>query len=257
MLLQAILIGLVSAWGSLDYACGTLYTMRPIVLSPLVGLILGDLQTGLAIGVSLELLFMGAISVGAYVPPDTNVGSVLATAFAISLGQSTDAAVALAMPIATLSLGLSNILSSVMPFFLQYADKAAAKGDAKGVMLIQWWMGIPSTLLKFTLSFAGFYLGAEQVQNLLTIIPQFVFDGMGVAAGILPAMGFAMLLRMVLTKRLMPFFVLGFTLSAFFHLPVLGVAIIAVIIAIEKVGALDEQPKAALASESAGDDDDF
>lgn len=257
MLVQAILIGLVSAWGSLDYACGTLYTMRPIVLSPLVGLILGDLQAGLAIGVSLELLFMGAISVGAYVPPDTNVGSVLATAFAISLGQSTDAAVALAMPIATLSLGLGNILNSVMPFFLQYADRAAEKGNDKGVMLIQWWMGIPNTLLKFTLSFAGFYLGAEQVQGLLNVIPQFVFDGLGVAAGILPAMGFAMLLRMVLTKRLMPFFALGFTLSAFFHLPVLGVAILAVVIAIEKVGALDEQPQAALASESAGDDDDF
>ena len=49
---------------------------------------------------------MGAISVGAYIPPDVNVGGVLATAFAISMGKSVEAAVALAMPIATLALGI-------------------------------------------------------------------------------------------------------------------------------------------------------
>lgn len=257
MLVQALLIGLVAAWGSLDYAFGTLYTMRPIVLSPLVGLILGDLQSGLAIGCSLELLFMGAVSVGAYIPPDTNVGSVLATAFAISLGQSTEAAVALAMPIATLSLGISNALGAVMPFFLKYADRAAEKGNDKALMFYQWWMGIPTTFYKFLITSLAFYLGAEQVQGILSVIPQFVFDGMGVAAGILPAMGFAMLLRMVINKRLIPYFVLGFVLSAYFSLPVLGIAIIAVVIAVEKVGALDERPQAALVTENAGDDDDF
>lgn len=67
MVVQAILIGLIAAWGSLDYAFGTLYTFRPIVLGPLVGLVLGDVKTGVEIGASLELLFMGAISVGAYI----------------------------------------------------------------------------------------------------------------------------------------------------------------------------------------------
>ena len=70
MIVQAILVGLIAAWGSLDYAFGTLYTFRPIVLGPLVGLALGDVKTGVEIGASLELLFMGAISVGAYIPPE-------------------------------------------------------------------------------------------------------------------------------------------------------------------------------------------
>ena len=70
MLTQAILVGLVGAFGGLDYQLGTLYAFRPIVLCPLVGLVLGDLQTGLAVGASLELLFMGSVSIGAYVPPN-------------------------------------------------------------------------------------------------------------------------------------------------------------------------------------------
>ena len=63
MLTQAILVGLVGAFGCLEYQLGTLYAFRPIVLCPLVGLVLGDLQSGLAIGASLELLFMGQTAI--------------------------------------------------------------------------------------------------------------------------------------------------------------------------------------------------
>lgn len=49
MLLKALLIGLVSAWGVFDYNVGTLYTFRPLVLSVLVGAILGDVQSGITI----------------------------------------------------------------------------------------------------------------------------------------------------------------------------------------------------------------
>lgn len=41
MLVQAILVGLVGAFGCLDYQLGSLYAFRPIVLCPLVGLVLG------------------------------------------------------------------------------------------------------------------------------------------------------------------------------------------------------------------------
>lgn len=195
MIVQAILVGLIAAWGSLDYAFGTLYTFRPIVLGPLVGLALGDVKTGVEIGASLELLFMGAISVGAYIPPDVNIGGVLATAFATSY--------------------------------------------------------------KFLLAFGAFYIGADKVQDLLDFIPQFILDGMGVAAGILPAMGFAMLMRMIINKKLIPFFFLGFVLASYANIPVLGVAIIAVIIAVEKFGFLEGKPQLAGNAEEVDDDDDF
>ena len=75
---------------------------RPLVLGPLVGLILGDLQTGIIIGASLELVMMGVVGIGSATPPDTVSGSILATVFAISAKLDVSAAVALALPIATL-----------------------------------------------------------------------------------------------------------------------------------------------------------
>lgn len=59
MIVQGLLVGLVYyvcdllslAW------CANPMVNRPIVLGPLVGLVLGDLQQGILIGASVELVF--------------------------------------------------------------------------------------------------------------------------------------------------------------------------------------------------------
>lgn len=38
---------------------------RPIVTGPIVGLILGDVHTGIVMGASLELVMMGIVGIGA------------------------------------------------------------------------------------------------------------------------------------------------------------------------------------------------
>ncbi len=257
MLLQAILVGLVAAFGKFDYQLGTLYAFRPIVLCPLVGVVLGDVQSGLVIGASMELLFMGSISIGAYVPPDEVVGGVLSCAFAISLGKGTEAAIALAMPIATIALAISNFLNALMPVFVDMADKFAERGNLTGVYAVHWGIGVGTMLVSFLLCSCGFYLGADAVQGILDWIPSFVLDGFGIAANILPAMGFAMLGRLVLTKQLVPFYFLGFLLCAYAGVPVLGVALIAIIIGIDKFDLLGMGGATPQIEAEGDDDDDF
>ncbi len=209
MIVQAVLVGLIGALGCLDYQLGTLYMFRPIVMCPLVGLALGDLQTGLAVGASLELLFMGSISIGAYVPPNETIGGVLACAFAISLGEGTEAAIALAMPIAVLSLAIGNLLQPIWPFFVDKADSFAKKGNLKGIYAVHWGIGLWGCVEYFLLCGGAFLLGVDAVQGILDWIPSFILDGFGVAANLLPAMGFAMLGRLVITKKLVPFYIIG------------------------------------------------
>lgn len=257
MLVQSILIGLIAALGALDWQLGTLYAFRPIVLCPLVGLVLGDLQTGLAIAASLELLFMGSISIGAYVPPNETVGGVLACAFAISIGESTEAAIALAMPIAVLTLSLKNMIHALDPFFVDMAERFAAKGNLKGVYAIHFLLGnLIGCALYFVLCATAFYMGVDAVKGLLDMVPEFVINGFGVAANILPAMGFAMLGRLVLNKQVMPYFFLGFLITSYAGVPVLGVAVAAIIIAVVKFDLLNPNATAAPALASEGDDDD-
>lgn len=257
MLTQAILIGLIAAFGKFDCQLGTLYAFRPIVLCPLVGLVLGDLQSGLAIGASLELLFMGSISIGAYVPPDETIGGVLACAFAIQLGQSTEAAIAFAMPIATLCLAIKNILNAALPILVDRADVFSGQGNLKGVYAMHFLIGSTGVIMAFLLCSLSFYLGADAIQGMLDFIPPFVLAGFGVAANILPAMGFAMLGRLVLTKQLVPFYFLGFLLCSYANVPVLGVALIAIIIGIDKFDLLGLGGARPQLSAEGDEDDDF
>lgn len=256
MIVQAVLVGLIGALGCLDYQLGTLYMFRPIVMCPLVGLALGDLQTGLAVGASLELLFMGSISIGAYVPPNETIGGVLACAFAISLGEGTEAAIALAMPIAVLSLAISNLLQPIWPFFVDKADSFAKKGNLRGIYAVHWGIGLWGCVEYFLLCGGAFLLGVDAVQGILDWIPSFILDGFGVAANLLPAMGFAMLGRLVITKKLVPFYFLGFLLCSYMGVPVLGVAILAIIIGIEKFDLINMNAGSQMALEG-DDDDDF
>ncbi len=256
MIVQAVLVGLIGALGCLDYQLGTLYMFRPIVMCPLVGLALGDLQTGLAVGASLELLFMGSISIGAYVPPNETIGGVLACAFAISLGEGTEAAIALAMPIAVLSLAIGNLLQPIWPFFVDKADSFAKKGNLRGIYAVHWGIGLWGCVEYFLLCGGAFLLGVDAVQGILDWIPSFILDGFGVAANLLPAMGFAMLGRLVITKKLVPFYFLGFLLCSYMGVPVLGVAILAIIIGIEKFDLINMNTGAQMALEG-DDDDDF
>lgn len=256
MIVQAVLVGLIGALGRLDYQLGTLYMFRPIVMCPLVGLALGDLQTGLAVGASLELLFMGSISIGAYVPPNETIGGVLACAFAISLGEGTEAAIALAMPIAVLSLAIGNLLQPIWPFFVDKADAFAKKGNLRGIYAVHWGIGLWGCVEYFLLCGGAFLLGVDAVQGILDWIPSFILDGFGVAANLLPAMGFAMLGRLVITKKLVPFYFLGFLLCSYMGVPVLGVAILAIIIGIEKFDLINMNVGSQMALEG-DDDDDF
>lgn len=256
MIVQAVLVGLIGALGCLDYQLGTLYMFRPIVICPLVGLALGDLQTGLAVGASLELLFMGSISIGAYVPPNETIGGVLACAFAISLGEGTEAAIALAMPIAVLSLAIGNLLQPIWPFFVDKADSFAKKGNLRGIYAVHWGIGLWGCVEYFLLCGGAFLLGVDAVQGILDWIPSFILDGFGVAANLLPAMGFAMLGRLVITKKLVPFYFLGFLLCSYMGVPVLGVAILAIIIGIEKFDLINMNAGSQMALEG-DDDDDF
>ena len=105
----ALLLGLVGAFAIYDYAIGTNYIFRPLVTGVLVGIVMGDVRQGTIIGASLELMFMGAVSVGAYIPPDIVTGGILGTAFAIGLGKDTGIAMALALPISMIALVVNNL----------------------------------------------------------------------------------------------------------------------------------------------------
>lgn len=231
MLVKTILIFLITFLGYSEWLLGTSYFQRPIVLGPLVGLVLGNLPAGIIMGATLELAMIGAASIGAYNPPDLIAGTVLGISLAIESNANVAAALTLGIPAATIMLAVNTGLGQpLMLMLIHRCDKHAENADIKKFTIdmliagyIQNWCGIIFVPL-------AFYFGSDAVTHLLAIIPSYVQTGMQIAAGLLPALGFAMLAQMIMNKKVVPFFFLGFFMAAYGSIPTTGVAIFAIIL---------------------------
>jgi len=233
MLVQTILIILIAFFAYMHCYVGSTMHNRPIVIAPLVGLALGDFHTGIVLGATLELVFMGAFPIGASNPPDFVSGTIISTAYVVLTGQEVASAVVLAVPIATLVLLLDNVQMTVLLTWASHiADKYAEKGDINGVERVQIIAGIGNKILLALVVGLGFILGVPVIEKILKYIPEFVTHGLDVAAGVIPAIGFAMLARMMLTKKSIPFLLLGFVMAAYLNLPVIGVALFGIVAAL-------------------------
>ena len=230
-MLQALLIGLIVFMGKADYFIGTAMVGRPLVLGPLVGIVLGDIPMGVKIGFELELIFMGMQAIGASIPPDMIMGSALGTAFAITTGNGVETAITIAMPAAILSAFVVNLFYGVItPLMARSADKYAAADNDKGISLIFLSNGFLFDLTFGVIAFAAFLFGGDAVSALVAAIPSWLTVGISIAAGILPALGFAQLISMIISKNIAVFFFFGFLLSAYLGISIVGIVCFSIVL---------------------------
>ena len=201
-IVHALLLGLLGGIGIWDSRIGGMWMLdRPLVLGPIVGLILGDFKTGIIVGGSLELIMMGIVGIGSATPPDTVSGAILATAFAIVSKLDVSAAVALALPIATLGQLVGIFVRTANGYFVHMADKAAENADFSGIDKALWGGAILFFVSYFLLVFLGAFLGSSVIGAFVKMIPQFVTDGLNAASGMLPALGIAILMQLLFDKK--------------------------------------------------------
>lgn len=259
-MIQALLLGLVAFIAQSEYALGTSLISRPIITGPLTGLVLGDIQTGIIMGATLELAFIGSFSVGASIPPDVVTGGILGVAFAITSGAGTETALLLGLPIATFTLILKNIyLGLFIPAMCHKADNMAEQGNTRAIEWIHLLSGFGLSLILAIVVTGSFLTGSNAVKTLLETIPEFIKHGLSVATGMIPALGFAMLARLLISKKVVAWFFLGFALMAYLKIPITGIAIFGAIISVIVVNFIPGQlsNNAVIHGVNKNDDDDF
>ena len=79
--------------------------------------------------------------------------------------------------------------------------------------------------------FLCIFFGADKASSFISILPEWSIHGLSVAGGMMPAVGFAMLLKRWETSYV-PFFIFGFVMAAYLGLDTLAVAGLAVAIAL-------------------------
>lgn len=233
MLKEAILVGLIGIFSMFDSRLlGRLNFERPLITSTLVGLVLGDVQTGLMVGAALELISLGIVNVGAAAPPDMVLASIIASAFAVLTGASSESALTIAVPIAVLGQLLGILVRTLLAGLTHRADEAIESGKFKRSIQMHYiWGTLSYALMYFVPIFIAIYFGTDLVEQIVNSIPVWLTDGLTVASKIMPAFGFAMLMNIMVTSKNVVFLLLGFFITAYLDIGVTGVAIFAIILA--------------------------
>lgn len=229
-LILVILVGAVCGMGSvLDEA----QTHRPLVACTLVGLALGDVQTGIILGGTLEMMALGWMNVGAAMAPDAALASVIAAILVIYGKQSIGAGIAIAIPIAAAGQVLTIFVRTITVFFQHLADKYAEKANCRGIEMCHI-LGLSLQALRVAIpaGIVGALAGTDAVTSMLAAIPEVITRGLQVSGGFIVVVGYAMVINMMEAKHLMPFFFLGFVIAAFTSFNLIGFGIIGAVAAI-------------------------
>jgi mannose/fructose/N-acetylgalactosamine-specific phosphotransferase system component IIC len=101
-----LLLGVVAGLAAVERK-GFLQAMlsRPIALAPLTGLALGDPMGGLLLAAPLELLWLGAVNLGAALPIHESLGTVAVVGCAVLTGQALGSGVTPAVAVLALACG--------------------------------------------------------------------------------------------------------------------------------------------------------
>ncbi|WP_273398780.1 PTS mannose/fructose/sorbose/N-acetylgalactosamine transporter subunit IIC [Traorella massiliensis] len=224
-IIQAILVGLVYYCGSSFWLNGYLTITRPFVAATLVGVIMGDPTKGAIIGANIQMIYMGWMSVGGSQPTDACLAGTLATAFAIGSGLDTNVALAMAAPLGLIGSIVWIGRNTMNVFVLHLADKIAAKGKWKQLTIVNTF--VPQIILlciTFVPVSLAAYFGVSAVSGIINYISDNVLGILSNIGGVLPAVGIALNMKVIMKKSLVPYFFFGFFLSAYFNLSLVGIA---------------------------------
>lgn len=233
---------------------GTQMIRRPLLIATVVGLIMGDLTTGLMIGATLEVMWMGVGNVGAYSAPDMISGTAIGTALGIASG-GTAAAVALAVPTSLLAQQLLILYRSGIVALNPIAERWAETGDFDKMYKINYIPAAIAFLIRAVPTFLAIYFGAGAIETAVEALPAVVISGLGIAGKIIPAVGIGLLMQMMIKKaELWLFLIAGFTMAVYLKLSVLPITLIALPIAL--IYDMASQPRFASAPASSETDEE-
>lgn len=234
MLYQAIVVALVvflTVGG--QELLGFTQLGRPIVIGPIVGLLLGDVQTGLLLGASLETIFMGVVNIGGAMAAEPGLASALAVAFAINMHGGLGVALPIAIPLGIIGVEVKTLIYVlVVGPFAGVFDRLAAAGKQRkytglhfGLWTLQWF-------LYSLIPFFAILFGSTATQNVINMIPASIINGLSVAGNLLPAVGMAMLMKILWENNISVYYFLGFLIVAYFKVPLIAVAVMAIVIGV-------------------------
>ncbi len=127
------------------------------------------------------------------------------------------------MPLAVAGLFLTMVVRTISVAIAHIMDKRAEAGDLRGIEI---WQLIATSLqgLRIMLpAIALTFIPASVVKDFLGSMPAWLTQGMTIGGGMVVAVGYAMVINMIATREVWPFFIIGFVLAAISQLTLIAI----------------------------------
>ena len=161
------------------------------------------------------------------------MGTALAAAGSGGFEHQIAIGIGVGLPTALLLASLDPIGRFLPTFWIHKADDYALKSNATGMTVMHWTAFIPWAAVRAIPTFlAALALNSNTVKSIQEAIPQGFVDGMSLLGAILPAVGFAMLLKLMPVRRYWYMLLIGFVLFAYLQISLIGIALFGLAIAI-------------------------
>lgn len=205
---------------------------QPIIACTLVGLAVGHPLSGIALGASLQLVTLGWMNIGAAVAPDPALAAVVAAWWVSGPAHLPVAAgVILALPLAWVGQSLTRLLRRLIIPLVAQADVAAARGDLARISRLHLYSAALQGLRVVIPTGLLLLIPASWMQRGYQWLPTSLQGGLRVAAGALVVVSFAIVINMMASRQLWPFFFLGFALATDEHLSLIALGMMGVALA--------------------------
>lgn len=248
-LVQGLLIALVVFICALDKHMETFMWFRPLVVAFFTGLILGDVRLGLQAGAIAELSYLGLLTVGGTVPPDPLFAGLMTTVLAHTTGCDVSTALGLAVPFALIGQWIGTATNTFYAGFLPKVDRDAAAGNEKGLAQTMYFGWLLYSAAFALAAFLSVYALQNSIASFVAAFLVWLVHGFEVAGGLMPAVGLALLLVVMLKKENVAYLLAGFVIMIITNCQnILPVAIIAGCIAFIGFNRDVEMNKAAAAA---------
>ncbi|EHI74858.1 mannose-specific phosphotransferase system component IIC high [Streptococcus criceti] len=233
--IQIILVVIVAFIIGCSSVNDQIETYQPVVACSLIGLVTGNLELGVMLGGSLQLITMGWANVGAAMAPDASLAAV-ASAIILMLGgqgsKGIGTAIGLAVPLAVAGLALTMFVRTATVFIAHIMDSRAESAD---IASIQRWHFIGMALQGLRVAVPALLLmliPVGVVRSGLEAMPDWLTTGMTLGGGMVVAVGYAMVINMMSSREVWPFFFIGFALAAIKQLTLISLGIIGACLAL-------------------------
>lgn len=245
-ILQIITISLFVYLGSIGSIVGNTigwYTLgRPLVASFVVGIIMGDLQTAMIVGIALQIMYMGNVTPGGAVAWDLSYATYIGTAGALVFGKGMESTQLIGL--AVVFAGIGGLVGQMMWNFSyalnlplnRLANKYAEAGETKKMYIPNMVCGqliglacrfIPAVILLTSMT------AASAQADFASMIPGWLTTLLGTFGGMMAALGMGIIISFLLKKQWqICIFLLGFVMVTYFNLNTMAVAVIATLLAV-------------------------